>query len=501
MTEYILAIDQGTTGSTAVLVSKTGAVLAKANREFPQHFPKPGWVEHDLNEIWQSVGDAVTAALASAEADPRECVAIGITNQRETTVLWERSSGEPVHRAIVWQDRRTADMCERLKPEEAYFRERTGLVLDPYFSGTKLRWLLEHLAGAERRAIAGELAFGTIDSWLVHRLSGGAAHVTDATNASRTLLFDIRSGQWDDGLLERLQVPRALLPEVRSSAEVYARTKGLAFLPDGIPISGMAGDQQAALFGQTCFSPGEAKCTYGTGAFLLMNIGKTPVLSQNGLLTTVAWKLGGELTYALEGSSFIAGAAVQWLRDGLGILKSAKDIEALARTVPESGDVVFVPALAGLGAPYWDPHARGLIYGLTRDSNAGHLARATLEGIAFQIHDLVTAMGADAKRSLGRLRVDGGAARNDLLMQFQSDILDAEIDRPASVETTAIGAAYLAALGVGVFESLDEIRRAHSVERTFRPAMDEQSRRAHITKWSRAVARTRSSVRGAPIDD
>ena len=398
-----------------MLLSPDGEVLGRANHEFPQHFPRPGWVEHDLEEIWKSVGNAVRDAIARAKVPPSDCLGIGITNQRETTVLWERSSGKAVHRAIVWQDRRTADRCQELKDagHEEMFRQRTGLVLDPYLAGTKVEWLLDHVDGARARAEKGELAFGTIDSWLVNRLSGGKVHVTDASNASRTLFYDIGKGRWDEELAAVLRVPMTLLPEVRTCSEVYAHTSGVPGLPDGIPIAGMAGDQQAALFGQTCFGVGDAKCTYGTGAFLLMNTGTELVHSRNGLLTTIAWRLGEQTVYALEGSAFIAGAAVQWLRDGLGLIGSSDEVEAKAREVDESGDVVFVPALAGLGAPHWDPHARGLIYGLSRDTTAAHLARATLEGIAFQIVDLVDAMQADAGRPIARLRVDGGAARND----------------------------------------------------------------------------------------
>jgi len=496
MPGYILAIDQGTTGSTSVLISPAGAVLGRANREFKQCFPRPGWVEHDLADIWQSVAASIAEALAAASVKGSDCLAIGITNQRETTVIWDRQSGEPVHRAIVWQDRRTAGRCRELQEAglEELFRSRTGLVLDPYFSGTKIEWILDHVEGARARAEAGRLAFGTIDSWLVHALSGGAVHVTDVTNASRTLLFDIRRGSWDDDLLGHLRVPRALLPEVRSSSEVYARTKGLDVLPDGIPIAGIAGDQQAALFGQTCFESGEAKCTYGTGAFLLMNTGTEPVRSKHGLLTTIAWRLGDETIYALEGSSFVAGAAVQWLRDGLGIIRKASDIEALAAQVPSSGDVVFVPALAGLGAPHWDPDARGLIAGLTRYTTAAHLARATLEGIAFQIVDLVHAMEADAGRPLQRLRVDGGASMNGLLMQLQSDLLDAPIDRPAVVETTALGAGYLAGIATGILPDLNAVRSAHHIDQTFEPSMDPSTRAAHMERWRVAVRRARTKL-------
>jgi glycerol kinase len=496
MSGFLLSIDQGTTGSTALLLSPEGQILGRANREFPQHFPKPGWVEHDLEEIWQSVGDAASAAVEQTGVRPSDCLGIGITNQRETTVLWDRKTGEAIHRAIVWQDRRTADRCQELKDagKEALFRERTGLVLDPYLAGTKLQWLLDNVDGARERAHKGELAFGTIDSWLVYRLSGGKVHVTDASNASRTLLYDITKQRWDEELAAELGVPMALLPEVRSCSEVYAHTSGVPGVPDGVPIAGMAGDQQAALFGQTCFGVGDAKCTYGTGAFLLMNTGSEVVHSQNGLLTTIAWRIGDETVYALEGSAFIAGAAVQWLRDGLGLISSSSEIEDKAREVEESGDVVFVPALAGLGAPHWDPHARGLIYGLTRGTTAAHLARATLEGMAFQIVDLVDAMHADAGRPITRLRVDGGAARNDLLMQFEADMLGVTIDRPENVETTALGAAYLAGMAVGIFDGLSSVVDAYRIERSFEPQMTSGERSGHLERWRDAVRRARSEM-------
>ena len=496
MSGFLLSIDQGTTGSTALLLAPDGRILGKANREFPQHFPKPGWVEHDLDEIWTSIVGAVSDVLDATGVSIGDCLGIGITNQRETTVVWDRATGRAVQRAIVWQDRRTADRCAELKAagKEPMFRERTGLVLDPYLAGTKLEWMLTHVEGVATRAERGDLAFGTIDSWLVYRLSGGAAHVTDASNASRTLLFDIRRQCWDEELCRELHVPMALLPEVRSCSEVYTHTKGVPGLPDGIPIAGMAGDQQAALFGQTCFEPGDAKCTYGTGAFLLTNTGSEPVQSHNGLLTTIAWRIGDQTTYALEGSAFIAGAAVQWLRDGLGLIGSSDEIEAMAREVDATGDVVFVPALAGLGAPYWDPHARGLIYGLTRDTTAAHLARATLEGIAFQIVDLVDAMQADAGRPITQLRVDGGAARNDLLMQFQSDVLGVTIDRPENVETTALGAAYLAGMAVGVFDGLNSVLDAYRIERSFEPKVTPGERERHLGRWRDAVRRARTEM-------
>jgi len=496
MARHLLALDQGTTGSTVVILSDAGRILGKATHEFAQHFPQPGWVEHDLSEIGASIDAALADAYIAAGVPASECVGIGITNQRETTVVWDRATGVPIHRAIVWQDRRTAARCEELRAagHETLFRDKTGLVLDPYFSGTKIEWILDAVPGARARAERGELAFGTIDSWLVWRLSSGAVHVTDATNASRTLVYDIHKGLWDDQLAATLRIPLALLPEVRSCSEIYAHTKSARGLPDGIPIAGMAGDQQAALFGQTCFAVGDAKCTYGTGAFLLMNTGSKAVPSTHGLVTTIAWRLGDVTTYALEGSSFIAGAAVQWLRDGLGIIRSASEVEALARQVDSAGDVMFVPALAGLGAPYWDPYARGLIAGISRDTKAAHLARAALEGIAFQIADLVEAMAQDSGTPLIRLRVDGGASANALLMQFQADVLGAPIDRPRSVETTALGAAYLAGLAVGVFRGLDDVTKAHHIEHTFTPQMQKTDRDGHLARWRRAVARAKSET-------
>ncbi|HKP61446.1 MAG TPA: glycerol kinase GlpK [Polyangiales bacterium] len=494
MSRHLLAIDQGTTGSTVMVVSDDAVILGRATREFRQHFPQPGLVEHEPDEIWASVLDAMAEATKQAGVRASDCAAIGITNQRETTLLWDRQTGKPVHRAIVWQDRRTSARCTELKAAglAPLFTERTGLVLDPYFSGTKLEWLLDNVDGVRTRAEAGTLAFGTVDSFLVHRLTGGEVHTTDVTNASRTLLFDIHRGRWDDELLGHLRVPRSVLPEVCGSAEVVGRTRSVSGLPDGIPIGGIAGDQQAALFGQTCFSVGEAKCTYGTGAFLLMNTGTQAIRSQNGLLTTIAWRFGNKTVYALEGSSFVAGSAVQWLRDQLGIIKKASEVEALAASVPDSGGITFVSALTGLGAPYWDADARGLITGLTRGSSAAHLARATLEGIAFQIADLARAMAEDAGRPLSRLRVDGGASQNELLMAFQSDLLDVAIDRPSNVETTALGAAYLAGLATGVFADTQAITRAHRVDKTWTPRMTQSERVQHLARWKEAVARARS---------
>jgi len=490
MAKHLLAIDQGTTGSTALVVSLEGETLGRHNQEFPQHFPEPGWVEHDAREIWASVEAAVSGALAAAKVRGDDVAAIGITNQRETTLLWDRRTKEPIARAVVWQDRRTAEECDRLKAEGRadFIRERTGLVLDAYFSGTKIAWLLDHVQGARERAEAGEIAFGTIDSYLVSRLTAGAEHVTDATNASRTLLMDLARCAWDPELLALFRVPERVLPRITGSAEVIATTRGAGIVPDGIPIAGIAGDQQAALFGQACFREGDAKCTYGTGAFALMNVGAKPVPSAHGLVTTVAWKIGDETTYALEGSAFIAGAAVQWLRDGLGIVKSSSEIEALARSVSSSLGVAFVPALAGLGAPYWDQGARGIVTGITRGTTAAHLARATLEGIAFEVWDLLRAMCLDAGRPIARLRVDGGAAKNDLLMQFQADIAAVAVERPRDVESTGRGAAMLAAVGAGLAKPEDAARLIQE-DRSFAPAMTDAARAEHLARWSDAVRR------------
>ncbi len=499
MRKHILAIDQGTTGSTALVVSLEGETLGRATTEFRQHFPKPGWVEHDTRELWGSVETSVREAIASAGIKPTDLAAIGITNQRETTVIWDRKTGEPIARAIVWQCRRTADVCDKLKAEghEARVREKTGLVIDAYFSGTKIAWLLDNVSGARARAEKGELAFGTIDSFVVSKLTGGAVHVTDVTNASRTLLCDIQNVAWDKGLCELFRVPENVLPKIVGSAEVVAHTKSAGFLPDGIPISGIAGDQQAALFGQACFDEGDAKCTYGTGAFALMNIGKKSLRSTHGLVTTIAWKVGGEVVYALEGSAFIAGAAVQWLRDGLGIIKTAADIEPLAKQVESSDGCVFVPALAGLGAPYWDQDARGTITGITRGTTAAHLARATLEGIAFEVADLLLAMTKDASRPIARLRVDGGAAKNDLLMQFQADLLGVAIDRPTDVESTGRGAAMLAAVGADLARPADAARLVKK-DKDFAPKMDKTARDAHLARWHQAIVQTRAKSAAKP---
>jgi len=495
---HILAIDQGTTGTTALVMGLDGGTLGRKNCEFAQHFPEPGWVEHEPEDIWRSVLDAVSGALEASNLSGSEISAIGITNQRETTLLWDRSTGKAVQRAIVWQDRRTATRCAQLKAagHEGRVREITGLVLDPYFSGTKLAWLLDQVPGARAAANAGKLAFGTVDSYLVWRLAGGAAarapHVTDVTNASRTLLMDLASRTWSEEMRALLDVPSGVLPEIVPSAERVAMTRGVPGLPDGIPITGIAGDQHAALFGQACFQPGDAKCTYGTGAFLLVNTGSKPVASRSGLLSTLAWQIGSAPVYALEGSTFIAGAAVQWLRDGLGIIASAQEIEALARSVPSSEGVAFVPALSGLGAPYWDPDARGLITGITRGTTRAHLARATLEAIAFQVHDVIAAMSGDLGHPVTRMRVDGGAAANDLLLQMQSDFGALTVERPTELESTARGAAMLAGLGAGLFSSQEEAARMIRLDRAFKPESNAQARTAALGRWSDAVCRARS---------
>ena len=495
----VLALDQGTTSSRALLFDHSGGVLATAQREFTQYFPQPGWVEHDAREIWLSQLKVASEAIAQcsriAHIAP-EIAAIGITNQRETTVLWDRKSGEPVAPAIVWQDRRTAAFCETLKSQghESVIRAKTGLVVDAYFSGTKLKWLLDHVPQARERAARGELAFGTIDSWLIWNLTGGKVHATDVSNASRTLLFDIHRLEWDDDLLALMDIPRSVLPQIVSSSEVIGST-ACEGLPARIPIGGVAGDQQAALFGQACHQPGMAKNTYGTGCFMLMNTGERAVVSRHRLISTVAWRLGkkfGHQThYALEGSVFIGGAAVQWLRDGLGIIGSSAEIEALAATVPDTGGVYLVPAFAGLGAPHWDPNARGAILGLTRGSTRAHIARATLEAIACQSAELVEAMRADAGFPLSELRVDGGATVNNLLMQFQADLIGVRVTRPKITETTALGAAYLAGLATGFWESPAEITALWARERTFVPGMTHEQAQAKLQKWRRAVERTR----------
>jgi glycerol kinase len=488
---HVIAIDQGTTGTTVLILDEALQLRGRGYQEFRQIYPQPGWVEHDPEDIWVSVCVALETALRGI--DPQSVAAIGITNQRETTAVWSRRTGQAIHPAIVWQDRRTADRCAELTAagQGPRIRELTGLPLDPYFSGTKLSWLLHHVPGAAAAATAGELAFGTIDSYLLWRLTGGAVHATDASNASRTLLFDLRALAWSDELLELIGAPRAVLPEVVPSSGPVGLTRGVPGLPDGVAIAGLAGDQQSALFGQACFAPGDAKCTYGTGAFILMNTGEAPIASRSGLVTTVAWKLGtGELRYALEGSAFIAGAAVQWLRDGLQLFASAGDVEALAASVPDSGGVIVVPAFSGLGAPHWRPDARGAITGLSRGTTRGHIARATLEGIALQNVDILRAMERDAGRALTVLKVDGGASANDLLMQFQSDVLGVEISRPELVETTALGAAFLAGLGTGVWKDQAQVEATWREQRRFRPAADRAPIREHLARWDAAVRKS-----------
>ncbi len=487
---YILALDQGTTSSRAIVFDRAGEVRAVAQKEFRQIFPRPGWVEHDANEIWATQSGVAMEAIARAGIGVAEVAAIGITNQRETTVLWDRASGLPLGNAIVWQDRRTAASCEALKAagHEAMFNARTGLLLDPYFSGTKLAWMLDNIEGARAAAEAGRLAFGTIDSWLIWKLSGGTSHITDASNASRTLMFNIHRGDWDDELLEVLKVPRRVLPQLVPSSGRLAETSRAVF-GASIPIGGIAGDQQAALFGQRCTTPGMVKNTYGTGCFMLMQTGANPVASKNKLLTTTAWRLGGHDSYALEGSVFVAGAVVQWLRDGLGIIRSAAEVGPLAASVPDNGGVYLVPAFAGLGTPHWDPYARGTIVGLTRGSTAAHIARAALESIAYQVVDMLEAMQADAGIALGELRVDGGATQNDLLMQFQADVLGVRVVCPRIVETTALGAAYLGGLGVGLWRDETEIDAQWQAGRIFEPAMRREEAAQLCAQWRRALTR------------
>ncbi|HEX2659320.1 MAG TPA: glycerol kinase GlpK [Polyangia bacterium] len=487
--DALLSIDQGTTGTTVLVLDRSLVVRGRGYREIPQIYPRPGEVEHDPEAIWQSVVGAIALALRAAETTPADIAAIGITNQRETTILWDRATGKPVGNAIVWQDRRTADACASMKAAglEQPVRERTGLVLDPYFSATKIRYMLDATPGLRASAERGEIAFGTVDSFLVWRLSQGAAHVTDASNASRTLLFELKAGAFTDELCELFHVPSKMLPRVCGSAEVVATTRGVEGLPDGIPIAGMAGDQQAALYGQECFSPGDSKCTYGTGAFMLMNVGERPVISRSGMLGTVAWRLDGATTYALEGSAFIAGALVQWLRDGLGIISSAAEVEALARSVPDAGGVTIVPALVGLGAPHWRPEARGLITGITRGTTRAHLCRAALEAIALQNVDLALAMQSDAGRDITQLRVDGGAAANDLLLQMQADFLGVILFRPDMVEATALGAAKLAARGAG-FEVAPQSARTAQMA-IFHPALEAAARQERLDRWHAAVAK------------
>ena len=489
--KYILALDQGTTSSRAIVFDHAGSIVAVAQKEFPQIFPKPGWVEHDPRDIWSTQAGVAAEALTKANVRAADVAAIGITNQRETTVVWDRATGEPVCNAIVWQDRRTANICDRLKARklDRLIRRKTGLVLDAYFSATKVQWILQNVKGARARAKAGELAFGTVDSWLVWNLTGGKVHVTDASNASRTMLFDISKGEWDDELLKLFDVPRSMLPEVRSSSEVYGVTN---LLGTPIPIAGIAGDQQAALFGQACTKPGMAKNTYGTGCFMLMNTGIKRIASKNNLLTTVAWRIGDRTEYALEGSIFIAGAVVQWLRDGLEFFRTAAEVEELAAGVSDTGGVYLVPAFAGLGAPHWDQYARGTIVGLTRGSTKAHIARAALEGIVLQVMDVLKAMEADSGIKLKELRVDGGASANDLLMQLQADLMNVPVVRPKVAETTALGAAYLAGLAVGYWKSQADIARQWQADKRFKPAMKSAARDRIVKGWVRALGRAKA---------
>jgi glycerol kinase len=495
MPEFILALDQGTTSSRAIVFDRTGSIKAKAQREIAQRYPRPGWVEHDANELWATQAGVAAEAIASAGIRTSELACLGITNQRETTVVWDRGTGEPICPAIVWQDRRTAEYCDQLKERglAGMIRQKTGLVLDAYFSATKLKWMLDNVPGARQKAHAGKLAFGTVDGWLAWRLTAGALHITDASNASRTLLYNIHTQDWDGDLLELFEIPEQVLPRVRNSSEIYGETAPNLFAAN-IPIAGIAGDQQAALFGQMCLRPGMVKHTYGTGGFMVLNTGDTAIVSRNHLLTTIAWQIGGKAAYALEGSIFIAGAVVQWLRDGLGLIRTSGEIEALARTVPDNGGVFFVPAFAGLGAPHWDPFARGTVTGLTGGATAGHLARAALESIAYQTADVLDAMRADSGIAIDELRVDGGATVNDTLMQFQADILGIPLARPKVWETTALGAACLAGLAAGFWKE-GELEARWQREKTFQPEMD-PARVAELKRgWRKAVDRSKGWLR------
>jgi glycerol kinase len=488
MGEFILALDQGTTSSRAMLVSRDGQIKAIAQKPFRQIFPSPGWVEHDPKEIWTSQASVAAEVLADAGISAKQVAAIGITNQRETTIIWDRKTGKPIMNAIVWQDRRTTELCQKMKNEglEPLIQQKTGLLLDPYFSASKIRWILDQVPGAMERAKRKELAFGTVDSWLVWKLTGGACHVTDVTNASRTMLFNIHTEEWDEELLSLWKIPREILPKVCSSSEVYAETAS-SFTQAPIPISGIAGDQQAALFGQACFNSGMVKTTYGTGCFMLMNTGDKPVLSKNKLLTTIAYKTHGKTRYALEGSVFIGGAVVQWLRDSLGIIKTSAEVEKLAGSVPDNNGVYFVPAFTGLGAPYWDPYARGVVLGLTRGSSSAHIARAALEGIAYQVTDVLQAMEMDAGIKIEQMRVDGGAVANNLLMQFQADVLGVPTVRPQMTESTALGAAFLAGLAVNFWKNEQEIASYWKSERDFLPQMGTEKVQKLRTRWKKAV--------------
>lgn len=487
MKEYVLALDQGTTSSRAIVFDHNGSIVATAQKEFKQYYPKPGWVEHDPEEIWSTQAGVAVEAITKAGAENNGIKGIGITNQRETTVVWNRKTGKPVFNAIVWQDRRTAEYCDQLKKEghaEA-IRKKTGLIIDAYFSATKIRWILDNVKGARDLAAKGELAFGTIDTWLIWNLSKGKLHITDVSNASRTMLFNINELRWDKDLLKLFNIPESMLPEVKASSEVYGHTQGHFSSP--IPIAGIAGDQQAALFGQMCKNPGMVKNTYGTGCFMMMNIGSKPIESKSNLLTTIGWKIGNETVYALEGSIFIAGAVVQWLRDGIGLIKKSSDVEKLAGEVSDSDGVYFVPAFAGLGAPHWDQHARGTLVGMTRGTSASHIARASLDSIAYQTYDVLKAMESDSGIEIRELRVDGGATVNNILMQFQSDILQSKVVRPQITETTALGAAYLAGLATGYWKSMDEISSQWQIDKTFSPGISSGERNNLLQGWNRAI--------------
>ena len=494
MKQYILALDQGTSSSRAIVFDETGATCAVAQKEFRQIFPRSGWVEHDPHEIWSSQASVIAEAITTLDINGLNIAGIGITNQRETTIVWDSDTEEPIYNAIVWQDRRTSDYCDKLKSEGVteMIRRKTGLIIDAYFSATKIKWILDNVPGARERANKGKLLFGTVDTWLIWRLTRGEVHVTDVSNASRTMLFNINTLQWDDELLKMFDIPRSMMPEVRSSSEIYGHTKTTIFAHK-VPIAGIAGDQQSALFGQMCIEPGMVKNTYGTGCFLLMNSGDKPIISQNNLITTVAWKIGDKVNYALEGSIFVGGSVVQWLRDGLGVIKSSSEVEELASRVPDTNGVYFVPALTGLGAPWWDQYARGTIVGISRGTTTAHIARAALEGIAFQTMDITAAMSRDAGLPLRELKVDGGASRNNLLMQFQADILGTRVIRPRVVETTALGAAYLAGLAVGYWSSVEQIRKQWHVDRIFEPTWDETAISKARDGWEDAVKRTLSS--------
>ncbi|MBF1404014.1 glycerol kinase GlpK [Prevotella histicola] len=489
--KFILALDQGTTSSRAIVFDHNGHIKSVAQKEFTQYFPQPGWVEHNPNEIWSSQASVIAEAISAIDINGLDIAGIGITNQRETTIVWDIDTEEPIYNAIVWQDRRTSEYCDELKAQglTEKIHEKTGLIIDAYFSGTKIKWILDNVPGARKRAEMGKLRFGNVDSWLVWRLTRGEIHVTDVTNASRTMLFNIKDLKWDEELLKLLDIPMSMMPEVKSSSEIYGHTKTTIFAHE-VPISGIAGDQQAALFGQMCIEPGSIKNTYGTGCFVMLNTGSKPVLSKNNLLTTIAWKIGDKITYALEGSIYVGGSVVQWLRDGLGFITSSSEIEDLASTVPDSGGVYFVPALTGLAAPYWDQYARGTIIGITRGTTRAHIARAALDGIAFQTYDIAQAMAKDMDAPLMELKVDGGASRNNLLMQHQADLLGITVVRPKITETTALGAAYLAGLAVGFWNNIDEIKNQWQVERTFEPIADSEKIEAAKAGWADAIGRT-----------